>query len=80
MTGVQTCALPISGLFGVAAAGDEVHHGPPGPELVVRLALAPGLSRAELDGVLARLQAAWSASEVIAQRVDSLRVQLVASE
>ena len=51
-----------------------------GPELVVRLALAPGLSRAELDGVLARLQAAWSASEVIAQRVDSLRVQLVASE
>ena len=51
-----------------------------GPELVVRLALAPGLSRAELDGVLARLQAAWSASEVIAERVDSLRVQLVASE
>lgn len=50
-----------------------------GPELVVRLALAPGLSRDELDGVLARLQAAWGASEVIAERVDSLRVQLVAA-
>jgi hypothetical protein len=51
-----------------------------GPELVVRLGLTPGLSRAELDGVLARLQSAWSASDVIAERVDSLRVQLVASD
>ena len=51
-----------------------------GPELVVRLALVPGLSRADLDGVLGRLQSVWGSSAVIAERVDSLRVQLVASE
>jgi hypothetical protein len=47
-----------------------------GPELVVRLALVPGLDRVELDAVLARLQARWSASEAIAAGVDSLAVRL----
>jgi len=48
-----------------------------GPELVVRLTLHDGLDRAGLDAVLERLQERWSASELIATRVDSLRVQLV---
>ncbi|MFM9919754.1 SseB family protein [Lacisediminihabitans sp. H27-G8] len=47
-----------------------------GPELVVNLALVPGLDRVELDAVLARLQARWSASEAIAAGVDSLAVRL----
>ena len=51
-----------------------------GPELVVVLTLAHGLSREDLDAVLARMQERWSTSEVIATRVDSLRVQLVASD
>ena len=51
-----------------------------GPELIVQLALTPGLTRPELDAVLSGLQERWSASEVIADRVDSLRVQLIASE
>jgi hypothetical protein len=50
-----------------------------GPELIVRLELVDGLTQAELDATLARLAARWSASDVIATGVDSLRVQLVAS-
>jgi len=51
-----------------------------GPELVVQIALVPGLNREELDSVLARMQAAWGVSETIAQGVDSLRIQLVTSQ
>ena len=47
-----------------------------GPELVVNLVLAPGLAHAELDAMLARLQARWMSSEPIAARVDSLEVRL----
>ncbi|MGN7798435.1 SseB family protein [Leifsonia sp. 22587] len=50
-----------------------------GEELVVRLALAAGLTREELDAILARLAQRWAADDVIATRVDSLRVQLVSS-
>lgn len=50
-----------------------------GPELVVRLTLAEGLSRAELDAVLGRLQQLWAASETVAARVDSIAVQLAAA-
>ena len=50
-----------------------------GPELVVRLELADGLSRTDLDATLARLGARWAANDTIATGVDSLRVQLVAS-
>lgn len=47
-----------------------------GPELVVQLTLDAGLGRADLDALLARLGAAWSASAVIAERVDSIAVRL----
>jgi hypothetical protein len=50
-----------------------------GPELVVQLALVEGLDRGSLDAVLARLRARWSESQVIAARVDSLKVQLLAA-
>ncbi|QYF74320.1 SseB family protein [Cryobacterium sp. PAMC25264] len=50
-----------------------------GPELIVRLELVDGLSRADLDATLARLAARWAADDAIATGVDSLRVQLVAS-
>ncbi len=51
-----------------------------GPELIVRLALARGLTKEELDAILARLAKRWAASDVIATRVDSLKVQLVAHD
>lgn len=47
-----------------------------GPELVVQLQLVGGLDRAALDAVLDRLQRRWAVSELIAARVDSLKVQL----
>lgn len=50
-----------------------------GPEVVVRLELVDGLTRAELDTTLNRLAQRWAASDVIATRVDSLRVKLEAS-
>ena len=50
-----------------------------GPELIVQLSLAPGLDKAALDAVLARLQERWASSALIAERVDSLRVVLSSS-
>ena len=50
-----------------------------GPELLVQLTLAPGLDRAALDAVLARLQQRWASSELIASRVDSLSVTLASA-
>jgi len=50
-----------------------------GPELMVRLTLAPGLDREQLAAVTGRLQELWSADEVIASRVDSLGLKLVAA-
>ncbi len=51
-----------------------------GPELVVTLELAPGLDQSALSAVVARLQQRWSASEVIAARVDSVAVRLLAAD
>ena len=65
---------------GVSLASGDPDARLRGPELVVQLVLTPGLTREQLDAVLSRLQERWSASEVIADRVDSLRIQLVASE
>jgi hypothetical protein len=47
-----------------------------GPELLVQLSLVPGLDEAELTALLARAQDAWSTSELIATRVDSMMVRL----
>ncbi len=48
-----------------------------GPELIVSLSLAPGLDQQSLDVLLTRLQQRWSASTLIAARVDSLAVKLL---
>ncbi|HEX4056855.1 MAG TPA: SseB family protein [Galbitalea sp.] len=47
-----------------------------GPELLVQLSLVDGLDQADLAGLLARVEEHWSASEVIAARVDSMIVKL----
>ncbi|MFC6357238.1 SseB family protein [Luethyella okanaganae] len=62
----------------------EVTAGDPGarligPELIVHIELVDGLTRTELDTVLARLAQRWAANEIIATRVDSLTVRLTAS-
>ena len=47
-----------------------------GPELMIELTLIPGLSREQLDEVIARVSAAWAAEAVVAERVDSLGLRL----
>ncbi|WP_210508852.1 SseB family protein [Naasia sp. SYSU D00057] len=49
-----------------------------GPELRVELRLELGLDRDALDALLARLGERWSASTLIAERVDSLAVTVLA--
>lgn len=47
-----------------------------GPELVVVLHLRPGLDQEGLNELIAAAQSRWAADEVIAARVDSLRVTI----
>jgi hypothetical protein len=69
----ELAALSVS-----LTAGDP-HSRLAGPELVVRLELIDGLSRADLAPPRARGAAGGAPHDVIATGVDSLRVQLVAS-
>jgi hypothetical protein len=50
-----------------------------GPEVVVELGLRPGLDREALSTLLQKLQRAWAADELIATRVDSMAVRVVAT-
>jgi len=64
-----------------AVAGIRLVAGDPdsrqrGQELLVVLAIVPGLDQAALGALVARLQASWSAHPVITERVDSLGVRL----
>ncbi|MFB2586114.1 SseB family protein [Herbiconiux liukaitaii] len=66
-----------------AVAGIRAVAGDPqarlrGPELLVVLALVPGLDKETLDQLVQRLQARWAESAVIAERVDSLGVRVTA--
>lgn len=47
-----------------------------GPEVVVELAVAPGLDRAGLDALVRRVTDAWAREEVVAERVDSIAIRL----
>jgi hypothetical protein len=47
-----------------------------GAELIVQLSLVDGLDQHSLESLLARLGERWSASELIASRVDSLAVRV----
>ncbi|QZY52565.1 SseB family protein [Leucobacter tenebrionis] len=49
------------------------------PETDVVLRIASGLARDELQEVVTGLQQRWAASELIAERVDSLRIRAVAA-
>jgi hypothetical protein len=50
-----------------------------GPELEVRVSVIPGLDEVALTELIARIQQAWAASSVIATRVDSLSLRIVAA-
>ncbi len=49
------------------------------PEVVVELAVEPGLDRDGLDALVRRVAEAWAREEVVAQRVDSVAIRVVAA-
>ncbi len=59
-------------------AGDPLGRGD-APEVIVRLAVEPGLPIEQLRQITAALGTAWSQSALIAERVDSMSVQPVAA-
>ena len=72
-------ARPESAIRAVAIAAGDPQARLAGPELVVRLTIAAGLTKTKLDGLLSRIQERWALSEIIAEQVDSLTVQLVST-
>jgi len=60
------------------ATGDR-HHNLSGAEVQVELVLPQGLGRDQLEALLSKATAAWSASAVLAERVDGLAVKVVAA-
>jgi hypothetical protein len=63
----------------VAIIAGDPHALFEGAEVTVQLTLTPGLDRSELNDVLSRLQSRWAESAIIADRVDSLAVQILAA-
>lgn len=67
-----------------SVSGIDVLPGDPealmrGPEVRVRLRLVPGLTAASLNELAARISNRWASSEVVAQRVDSVKIALARS-
>jgi len=73
-------AAPERDIATVALDSGDVDARLSGPELIVRLGITPGLDRAELDGLLARMQERWSISELIGARVDSMGVRVESTD
>ena len=61
----------------VALGTGDAEYRMRGPEVVVELALVPGLDRTALDAPLARLAERWAESAIIAERCDRIAIQLV---
>ncbi len=76
-TAFEDAAAPEPAVVRVTLAPGDPAGQLAGPELVVQLALAPGLERTELDALLARLHGRWAETSVIVGRVDSMRVSVV---
>jgi len=74
---IQTSATGEPDVVRVVLAAGDPDATLKGPELVIQLALRPGLDQAALTALLERLQSRWAASELIATRVDSLTVKLI---
>jgi hypothetical protein len=68
---------PELAVLGIELSAGDPHARMAGPELVVRLTLVAGLTRAELDATTARLARRWAEDDRIATGVDSLAVKLV---
>lgn len=79
LSAFMDAAEPESAVVAVQLAPGDAGARLSGPELVVQVSLVDGLDRASLDAVVARMRTRWAATELIVERVDSMRVQLVAA-
>ena len=79
LSAFMDAAEPESSVIAVQLAPGDPSARLAGPELIVQLSLIDGLDRAALDAVIRRLRDRWAASELIAERVDSMKVQLVSA-
>jgi hypothetical protein len=50
-----------------------------GEDLVVQLVLPPNLNKEDVDSIIHSLSTKWAQEEIISQRVDSMRLQLIAA-
>jgi hypothetical protein len=73
---VESAVLPEPAVAGVSLAAGDPRARLEGPELIVTLALQPGLDQSTLDAVMGRLAGAWSLDPIVSRRVDSLTVRL----
>ena len=79
LSAFMDAAVPEPQVVAVQLAPGDPDSRLAGPELIVQLTLAPGLDRAALDSLLARVQERWASSDLIAARVDSMRVVLASA-
>ena len=67
-------------VWAVSLLAGDPHARGSGPEVIVRLAVEPGLDAATLRAITASLSAAWAQDATVAERIDSMSVQPVAAE
>lgn len=67
-------------VWAVSLLAGDPHARGSGPEVIVRLAVEPGLDAATLRAITASLSAAWAHDATVAERIDSMSVQPVAAE
>jgi hypothetical protein len=75
-----TSAEPEDEVVAVQLAPGDPQARLAGPELLVHLTIVSGLDRTALNALLARLQQRWAVSEIIAERVDSMRIQVAGTD
>lgn len=64
-------------IVAVAPVGGDPELRGSGPEIVVRLAVAPGVGADRLREVIGAMSARWASDPIVAERVDALSVQPV---
>lgn len=67
-------------IWAVTLVAGDPHARGNGPEVIVRLAVEPGLDAETLRSIMVELSEAWSTDATIALRIDSLSVQPVSAE
>ncbi|MDO9590428.1 MAG: hypothetical protein Q7J04_04740, partial [Microcella sp.] len=66
-------------IWAVTLVAGDPHARGIGPEVIVRLAIEPGLDAEALRSIIAAVSEAWAHDATVAARIDSLSVQPIAA-